>query len=143
VADLVKLGDIGYKRRNPWGVVLLSLITLGVYQAVWWYKINNEMRHYGIDNSPAKATWAVTAGVLVIVPFFISRYNTADRILQAQTKSGTEERISPVLALVISAVSAIGFFAPAYYQSQLNKVWDAEVAKGAQVVPKGAQVVPA
>lgn len=134
MADVVKLGEVGYKRRNPWGVIGLTLVTIGVYAAVWWYKINNELRHYGIENSPAKATWAVTAGGLILVPSLISRYNTADRILQAQKKGGAEERIIPVLALVLSILGPTSLFAPVYYQSQLNKVWDAEAARGAEVV---------
>jgi drug/metabolite transporter (DMT)-like permease len=131
VADLVVKDGVGYKRRNPWGVFGLSLITIGVYYVVWWYKINNELRNYGIDNSPAKATLAITLGAFIIVPPFVSYYNTADRILKAQLKSNASERIIPVLALLLLIV--VSFFALPYYQSQLNKVWDAEAAKGAEV----------
>jgi hypothetical protein len=123
MADLVIVNGIGYKRRNPWGVFLLSLITLGVYFFVWWYKINNELRNYGIDNNPARAVLAVTLGALLIVPPFVSVYNTADRIQKAQIKSGAEERIIPVLALLL--VIVVEGFAIPYYQSQINKVWDA------------------
>ncbi len=133
MADLVTVEGIGYKRRNPWGVFGLSLITIGIYYAVWWYKINNEMRNYGIANEPAKATLAVTLGALLIVPPFVSVYNTADRIKQAQDKSAAKERIQPVLALLLFVV--VGLFAPVYYQSQLNKVWDALVDHGAPVTP--------
>ncbi|MGH2786676.1 MAG: DUF4234 domain-containing protein [Actinomycetota bacterium] len=131
MADLVVKDGVGYKRRNPWGVFGLSLITIGVYFFVWWYKINNELRNYGIDNSPAKATLAVTLGAFIIVPPFVSYYNTADRILKAQLKSDASERIIPVLALLLLIV--VSLFAAPYYQSQLNKVWDAEAAKGAEV----------
>lgn len=131
MADVVQMGGDGYKRRNPWGVVGLSLITVGVYYFVWWYKINNELRHYGIDNSPAKATLAISLGALIIVPPFVSYYNTADRVLKAQQKAGATERIIPVLALLLLIVVSI--FGVAYFQSQLNKVYDAEVEKGAEV----------
>jgi hypothetical protein len=131
VADLVVKDGIGYKRRNPWGVVGLSIITLGIYEAVWYYKINNELRNYGLEVSPAKATLAITLGALIIVPFFVSFYNTADRILKAQEKAGASERVIPVLALLLLIVVSV--FALPYYQSQLNKVWDAEAARGAEV----------
>ena len=133
MADLVTVEGIGYKRRNPWGVFGLSLVTIGVYYVVWWYKINNEMRNYGIANSPAKATLAITLGGFIIVPPFVSVYNTADRIKQAQEKAGATERMQPVLALLLFVV--VGLFAPPYYQSQLNKAWDALVKQGAQVTP--------
>ena len=35
------------KLRNPWGVVGLTLITLGIYYFFWWYYINREMRDFG------------------------------------------------------------------------------------------------
>jgi drug/metabolite transporter (DMT)-like permease len=128
MADKVVIGDVRYLRRNPWGVVGLTFITLGIYLIVWYYKTNNHLRYYGIP-----ATLAITVGALIIVPPFVSYYNTADRILQAQKKSGAEERIIPVLALLL--VIVVGIFAPAYYQSQINKVWDAEAAKGAPIEP--------
>jgi drug/metabolite transporter (DMT)-like permease len=137
MADNVVIGDVRYMRRNPWGVVGLTVITLGIYFIVWYYKTNNHLRNYGIEAkpgvplSPAKATLAVTLGALIIVPALVSYYNTADRILQAQKKSGAEERIIPVVALLL--VLVVGLFAPAYYQSQINKVWDAEAAKGARI----------
>lgn len=133
MADLVTVEGIGYKRRNPWGVFGLSLLTIGIYYVVWWYKINNEMRNYGIANSPAKATLAITLGGFVLVPPFVSVYNTADRIKQAQEKAGAKERMQPVLAILLFIV--VGLFAPPFYQSQLNKVWDALVEQGAQVTP--------
>jgi hypothetical protein len=38
------------KIRNPWGVLGLSLITLGIYYVFWWYFINREMRDAGNAN---------------------------------------------------------------------------------------------
>jgi drug/metabolite transporter (DMT)-like permease len=134
MADLVVVDGVGYKRRNPWGVFLLSFITLGVYFFVWWYKINNELRHYGIPNEPARAVLAVTVGALIIVPPLVSFYNTADRIRQAQVKGNAEERIIPVLGLLLFLI--IGGFTTVYYQSQINKVWDQlAVQEGASVQP--------
>jgi drug/metabolite transporter (DMT)-like permease len=131
VADLVVKDGIGYKRRNPWGVVGLSFLTLGVYFFVWYYKINNELNNYGIQNNPTNALLAVTIGIFIIVPPFVSEYNTADRILKAQEKAEAKERMIPVLGLVLAIF--VGGFHAAYYQSQLNKVWDAEAERGAEI----------
>ncbi len=133
MADLVVKDDIAYKRRNPWGVFGFSLITLGVYWFVWYYKTNNHLKNYGIDNNPALATLAVTLGALVVVPVFVSSYRTAVRIRAAQERAGASERILPWLALLLAVV-----FEPAagvYYQAQINKVWDAEAQGGARVLP--------
>ncbi len=133
MADLVVVDEIGYKRRNPWGVFLLSIVTIGVYYLVWWYKINNELKNFGIQNDPAVATLAVSLGGFIIVPPFVSYYKTADRILKAQEQAGAGERIAPVLGLLLFVVVSV--FAVPYYQSQLNKAWDALAAEGAEVRP--------
>jgi uncharacterized membrane protein YidH (DUF202 family) len=133
MADLVVSNGIGFKRRNPWGVFLLSIVTLSVYYFVWWYKINNEMNNLGVQCNPTSSVLAVTIGGLVIVPPFISYYTTADRIRQAQERTNASERIIPVLALLLFVV--VNIFALPYYQSQLNKAWDAMVAAGAEVQP--------
>jgi drug/metabolite transporter (DMT)-like permease len=134
MADLVVTPDgIGYKRRNPWGVFLLGLVTFGVYFFVWWYKINNELRNNGQQNDPTVALLAVLLGWVIIVPPFVSYYRTAERILHAQEATGASERIIPVLALVLWVV--VSPFAAVYYQSQLNKAWDALAQAGAEVRP--------
>lgn len=133
MADLVVSNGIGFKRRNPWGVFGLSVITLGVYYFVWWYKINNEMNNLGIQCNPTMSVLAVTIGSFVFVPPFVSYYTTADRIRKAQDRTNASERIIPVLALLLFVV--VNIFALPYYQSQLNKAWDAMAAEGAEVQP--------
>lgn len=133
MADVVTINGMGFKRRNPWGVVGLMIITVGIYGFVWYYKINNELKNYGIDNNPTKAVLAVSLGWLIIVPPFVSYYNTAERIRKAQEKAGASERIIPVLALVLLLV--VSTFANVYYQSQLNKVWDMHASQEAEPAP--------
>jgi fatty acid desaturase len=133
MADLVVRDGIGFKRRNPWGVFLLSLITFGIYYIVWWYKINNELKNFGVKNSPTVATLAITIGGLIIVPPLVSLYRTADRIKTAQESAGSQERMVPVLGLVLAILT--GIFHTPYYQSQINKVWDALAEQGAEVTP--------
>lgn len=136
MADLVVTPDgIGYKRRNPWGVWLLTIVTLGVFQAVWWYKINNELRNHGQRNDPTVALLALLLGWVVIIPFFVTIYRTADRIRQAQEAAPATERMIPVVGLVLMLINLIAPAGLPYYQSQLNKAWDALVASGAEVRP--------
>jgi drug/metabolite transporter (DMT)-like permease len=131
MADLVVQNGVGYKRRNPWGVFLLTVITLGVYYVVWYYKINNELNNYGVENNPTTAVLAITLGSFILVPPFVSLYKTAARILDAQERSNASERIIPVLALLLQIV--VNAFALPYYQTQLNKAWDALARDGAEV----------
>ena len=133
MADLVVQNGIGYKRRNPWGVFLLTIVTFGIYYVVWWYKINNEMNNLGVQCNPTSAVLAITIGSFVIVPTFVSIYKTADRIKQAQERTNASEHMVPVLGFLLTIV--VSTFAVVYYQSQLNKAWDALAAAGAEVHP--------
>ena len=133
MADLVVSNGIGFKRRNPWGVFGLTVVTLGIYWIVWWYKINNELNNLGVQCNPTTAVLAITLGGFVVVPPFVSYYTTADRIRQAQERTNASERIIPVLALLLFVV--VNIFALPYYQSQLNKAWDAMAEAGADVQP--------
>ena len=74
------------KVRNPLGVVGLTLITLGIYYFVWYYKVNREMADLGrakgtdeLGDSPGTSLLAVTLGALIIVPAVISIYATHRR----------------------------------------------------------------
>jgi drug/metabolite transporter (DMT)-like permease len=112
------------KTRNPWGVWLIALVTLGVYFFVWYYKVNRELRDYDpdIEVEPGLALLAVLLGWIVFFVFaWVSVYRTGDRIQHAQTTSGATERCNGWLGILFYM---LGGFNMVYYQSQVNKVWD-------------------
>jgi Domain of unknown function (DUF4234) len=123
------------KTRDPLGVALLTLVTLGIYFFVWYYKANREMselgRARGIDelgDSPGTSLLAVTLGALIIVPAIVSIYNTFQRT-QAAARLTAVEPLNGWIALILYLLLAIGF--PAYLQSGLNKVWGAQAGAAA------------
>lgn len=108
-----------------WG---LSLITLGIYYWVWYYKINKEMRRtHDIDVDPAMAVVAITLGGFLLLPPFISTYKTGRRVERAQFKGGVTDRISPVISFLLAFILALHII---YIQSNLNKLWDKAVGDG-------------
>ena len=122
--------DATAKVRNVLGVVGLILITLGIYYFVWYYKINREMRDLGrakgtdeLGDSPGTSLLAVTLGALIIVPAVISVYRTFQRTQVAARLTGVEP-LNGWIALLLYLVIGIAF--PAYLQSGLNKVWEAQ-----------------
>ncbi len=130
------------KKRNPLGVAVLVLVTLGIYYFVWYYKINREMRDLGrargtdeLGDSPGTSLLAVTLGALIIVPALVSIYNTFQRAQAASRLTGVEP-LNGWIALILYLVIGIAF--PAYVQSGLNKVWDAQ-AGGAAAAPAPAE----
>jgi hypothetical protein len=111
------------KTRNPWGVWLLSLVTLGIYGIVWYYKVNRETKDYdaSIVVNPGMAVIAIVFGWIIIVPPFVSIYNTGRRIATAQRAAGAPETCVPIIGLLLVFVWSTH---QVYYQSQINKVWD-------------------
>ena len=134
MAEEVQIAGTGAtaKTRDPLGVALLVLVTLGIYWFVWYYKANREMADLGrargtdeLGDSPGTSLLAVTLGALIIVPAIISVYNTFQRVQAAARLTGVEP-LNGLIALLLYIFLGIGF--PAYLQSGLNRVWGAQAA---------------
>lgn len=112
------------KTRNPWGVWLLSVVTFGIYGLWWYYTINAELRDYHeqIRVQPGLSLMAVLFGYFTLeIATVVSWVRTGGRICQAQQLAGSRARCSGGIGFLLVLVG----FAAVYYQSQLNKVWDA------------------
>jgi len=112
------------KQRNVLAVWLgLPLITLGIYTWVWWYRINAEMGRLDPRRPVGAGTslLAITLGAFLIVPPYISVYNTGKRIAERQHAVGLGSSCSPVVGVVL--VFVFGLYS-LYYQSELNKISD-------------------
>jgi hypothetical protein len=118
------------KIRNPWGVIGLSLITLGIYHLFWWYYVNRELRDYGIvkqrdlGNSPTRSLLAIWFGAYTLfIATVWTIVGTSQRIKRAQALAGVEQFDGVVAALLW--IFTLGIGGMVYTQSQLNKVWQA------------------
>jgi len=125
MAELVTIEGQQYLKRDPLGVLGLSFITIGIYWFYWYYKVNDEIRRYEHDDSvrPGIALLAVTLGWLIIVPPFISVYNTSKHIVRMEERAGVTQVLSPALNIVLLLVVSIAI--GLYSQEHLNKVWNA------------------
>ena len=117
------------KVRNPLAVALLTIVTLGIYFLVWWYKINRELRDFGrargrdLGDSPSLSTLAQFPGSILIIPAWVSAWRGTGRVRQAARVAGQEPLIGWV-ALLLYIVIGIGWMA--YLQDALNNVWRTE-----------------
>jgi len=112
------------KVRSPWGVFFLALVTLGIYYLVWYYKINRELRDVGIGTSPLTSLLAITIGWFIIVPPFVSTWNTLGRISEAEQRLGSTAELSRGLGFILYLVAVIFLpFELPYMQEHLNQVW--------------------
>ena len=122
MAEVLNIGGQEFKKRSPLGVWGLSIITIGVYYFVWYYKINDEARRYLGDETikPGISVLAILLGWIIIVPPFISLYRTGERIQRMQLRAGVQQQISPALFLLASFLLSIHLI---YGQEALNKIW--------------------
>jgi hypothetical protein len=142
MAEMVTLDGKQYLKRNPLGVLGLSIITIGVYFVVWFYKINKEIKQHENDEtmSPKRSLMAVTFGWLIIVPPFLAMYNTGKHLQKMQERLGVHSTLEPILPIVIMLV-----FSPltgAYMQDHLNRAWDAEASPVPAVPPAPPPITP-
>ncbi len=131
--------DVKVKVRNPWLVVLWSIVTIGIYHLVWWYRINKELKAFGesrgydLGRSPTNSLLALVPGFIIIVPPLVSYYRGTKRVQGAQALVGREP-VNGWIALILYLFIGIAF--PAYLQVGLNGVWRQELS------PSPGQDVP-
>lgn len=111
------------KNRNVFLVWLVwPLITLGIYHLVWYYKVNREAKEFDqrIVVDPVLSVVAISLGAVLVVPPFVSVYNTGARIARMQRSAGMEPTCNPWIGLVLVFVLSLHSL---YYQQQLNEIW--------------------
>src|SRR5690242_17815096 len=153
MADKIPIGagpEPTAKTRHPVAVPALILVTLGIYGIYWWYQINREMVDLGrarnadgLGDSPGKSLLAVFPGFLIIVPPYISLYNTVKRIQRAQEVTTGQVTLNGmvVLWLIIASflIGVAGIVVPGYIQQELNKAWAAVGAGASPELQAGVQ----
>lgn len=126
------------KERDILVVFILTIVTLGIYWLYWYYMVNEEMRMHSerIDVAPGLA---VICQFIPIVNF-VSKYNTADRLLTLQRECDDPLRISPLAALLFSIFLPFGIYTY-MVQSGLNRHWQLHRRRLNQAQPVDAQIV--
>lgn len=139
MADVVPIsgGPEQAKIRHVLAPLGLGLITLGIYNVVWWYKVNRELADLGRKNgrtdlgtSPITSVVAITIGWIIIVPAVLSIINTWKRLKLAQELVGlneTEQGNGVIYGLLMVFVSIAAY---CYFQSEINKVWQRQPGAG-------------
>jgi hypothetical protein len=130
VAHEVQVHGAAVKVRRPAGVFFLSLITLGVYFAVWYYRTNRELRDFGAaygdrelaESKPVVSLVAMTVGLIVLIPAIASLWNFVGRVRRAEQIGGgrlTSGWLVAILVITFFLLVAI----PGYVQSDMNALW--------------------
>lgn len=130
------------KERNPWGVLGLLFVTLGIYHLFWWYYINRELRDLGrargvdLGQSPTSSLLAIWFGIWTLgIATVWTIVTTTRRIQQAQRLAGVEP-LSGWLAAALW-IFTLGLGAYVYMQHELNKVWQNPAIASPAIAPAG------
>jgi hypothetical protein len=97
------------KQRNGLAPLGLSIITLGIYGIFWYYFMNKELAELGkargsseLGENPIMSVLAVTIGAIIIVPAFLSYWNTWKRHDTARKMFGVQEGLDPVPGFLLT-----------------------------------------
>jgi hypothetical protein len=143
MAETIRIEGESYLKRDPLGVLALSIVTLGIYFFYWYYKVNDELRRFEHDETirPGIALLAVTLGWLIIVPPFISVYNTSMHVAGVERRLGIQQELSPALNVILLIVVSVGI--GLYTQEHLNRIWDVARDGSAPAEPGALPAPPA
>ena len=134
------------KLRNPLGVIGLTIITIGIYYFVWYYRVNKEMAEIGqargteeCGTSPGTSLAALVPGFLVIIPPYFSTYKACRRLTATEGLTGAQEGMEPpLLWLLLILIAPVGLY---LFQRNLNRALEAQ-AGGANALVEGAVAEP-
>jgi hypothetical protein len=101
--------------RRPWAVALLTVVTVGIYWPIWYFKINRELRDVGrlghdeslAASSPWSSVAAITLGALVLVPPFVSYVRFAGRLQDGERAAGVKPRASAPIAVLLVGLQVL------------------------------------
>lgn len=115
-------GITGRDRNIFLAWLVWPLLTLGIYHFVWYFKINREARDFDdrTEADPVLSVLAITLGALIIVPVFVSIYQSGARVALMQRSAGVTPSCNPWIGLILSFFAGLHAL---YYQHELNEIW--------------------
>ena len=119
------LSGLAMKRRGPVAVWLgLPIITFGIYQLVWYYKIHKELTEHDRrqDLSPAGSVLVLLFLSWTLIAPLVSFHNTGKAIADAQRAAGLPVTCSPAASTWLAFVFGLNVW---YMQRELNRVVEA------------------
>ena len=106
------------KERNPLAPLGLSIITLGIYGIFWYYYINKELAELGkargtteLGENPMTSLLAIIPGFILIIPPYVSFWNTWKRQQKARQMFGVQEGIDNVPGFLLTVfIAPVGYY---------------------------------
>lgn len=112
------------EKRDPIMVLILGILTCGIYAIYWVYKTSSEIKGALGRDDINPALDAVLSFITCYVWLIYLAYKYPQFLLELQEKAGLPRNDISLVSLILAIVglSPISFF---MIQSELNNVWDA------------------
>jgi Domain of unknown function (DUF4234) len=125
-------GTVG-KVRNPWGVIGLSIITLGIYALYWYYSTYEEMKEYS-----GEGLGGVVGLIFAIVPILnlVNIFVLPDEVGKLYGREGQAKPVEAITGIWILLPIIGGIVWLIKVQGALNNFWTAH-ATGSGGPPMG------
>lgn len=113
------------RNRSPAIVLILTLITCGLYGLVWMWQVGNELKEELRLSDQNPGLDVVLTILTATIWGYVVVYRYARQTAEAQSRAGVPPN-DLSLAAVILAVVGLWFVSFALLQIELNKVWAAK-----------------
>lgn len=121
-------GPIG-EIRSPVTVLLLSLVTCGIYGIIWFYKVSQEINDY-TRSELTSPTFAIV-GIFCFVFTYINAYKIDEALYLIDSTEGRRPEKRFLLWILLSFLAGIGALMMIYQvQESLNRIWQANLPPG-------------
>ncbi len=108
--------------RNPINVILLSIVTCGIYSIVWLFAISKEINEASGQKVVDPVIYFLL-GILCFPLIFVGMFKIDEALFALNTQRGLPANKNFVMWLVLSLVGVGTFIMMYQVQEQLNKLW--------------------
>mgnify|MGYP002350032495 CR=1 FL=1 len=109
--------------RSIGSIILLSIITCGIYYWVWVYSVTRDLAEYNEDYSVSPGM-AVLLGLITCGIYHLYWwYKIGEMFVIAQEKAGKRYVIDNKILFLILSLFGMGIVSACILQSDLNRFW--------------------
>ena len=109
--------------RNPVTVILLSIITLGIYALYWYYTIMVDL-NMTIEEERFNPVLMLILSIICFPLFWVILYKTDKGLEEISQKEGLRYKENFILWLLLTLVFGIGAFVALYQITEAyNNIW--------------------
>ena len=108
--------------RNPVTVILLSIVTCGIYSLYWLYMVTSEI-NAALGEDKINFVLYFLLGILCFPLVFVGMYKIDEGVVQLQTRIGLQGKSNFVLWIILSFVGVGTLIMIYQVQEALNEIW--------------------